>query len=136
MSKLRKTIHKAAIENDDKFNFLNIEVQYIKGQTCLSSAKPMSRGLYLVVTPVFEQTQGSFLSTRMERFTGFTMLIKPLSRFSQNQLDDCLPDLSLLHYAISDVAMNNHISLKTRDSSHDEHILKITKAFSLSTEAA
>lgn len=136
MSQQRKTVHKAAIENNDKFNFLNIEVRYLKGQTCLSSAKPMSKGLYLVVTPVFEQTEGIFLSTRMVRFTGFTMLIKPLSRFSQKQLDDCLPDLSLLHYAISDVAMNNHISLKTLDLSHDEHILKITNAFSLSAEAA
>lgn len=96
----------------------------------------MTKGLYLVINPIHEQTQGVFRSTRMVRFTGFKMLIKPLSRFSQKQLDDCLPDLSLLHYAISDVVMNNNISLQTDEMSHDEHILKITNKYSLNVEAA
>lgn len=132
----RKLVQKVAIEGNDQFNFLKIEVKYIKDKTCLTSSKPITKGLYLSITPVFEQIEGIFRSTRMVRFTGFTMLIKPLGRFSQKQLDNCLPDSNLLHYAISDVVMNNSISLRTNELSHDEHILKITDTYSLKAQAA
>jgi hypothetical protein len=121
----RKLVQKVAIEGNDQFNFLKIEVKYIKDKTCLTSSKPITKGLYLSITPVFEQIEGIFRSTRMVRFTGFT-----------KQLDNCLPDSNLLHYAISDVVMNNSISLRTNELSHDEHILKITDTYSLKAQAA
>jgi hypothetical protein len=131
-----KSLVSIDILNNNQFNKLNISVKFSSETMCLSSGKPISKGLYLMITPSFEQVDGIFKSTRMTRFTGFKMLIKPLGRFSHKQLDNCLPDSGLLHYGLSDVVMKNNISLKTDTRSHDEHILELTSAHAHKIQAA
>jgi hypothetical protein len=134
-SERSKTLTSFAFNGDSRFNRLNINVKYLNDVTCLSTSKPIINGLFLVITPSFEENNDGFKTTRLASFTGFKMLIRPLDQFSQKQLLNCLPREGLLHYAISDVAMKNHISLKTDDHSHDENILALTNAYAQVDEA-
>ena len=131
-----KTLAKLDLLSNDSFNVLNIKVVYDKQPACLNSQKPKSRGLYLVITPAFEQREGDFTTTKLVRFSGFKMLIEPLARFSKKRLEECYPDPTLLHFGLSDVAMKNKLSLATKTLSHDEKILQVTNKFSKEDRAA
>lgn len=109
----RNNIHDFVLstsEDGNTKNVVRVEVGYNEGGMNYFNYKEEKRGLYLSVSPLEIEKSGGCICTKYTGFSGVKVLIKEMKRFSQKQLNECMPEQEIVQRLLDSVCTQQGIT--------------------------
>lgn len=99
------------VKENEKVNFLKVDVYYSKGGVNYFTSSNEKRGIYLSVSPVKRETIGQCISESYAGFSGIKKCVLELNKYSKKTCENFTVDAETEKEIIDYVITKNNLTL-------------------------